>query len=187
LTRNEFYGKEITGKTQMDSLIRKNNTGFDGRRKTMKLYILTLIAAIAVLAGCSETFTRRADGVERYHSRSTNYVVGSETVIETNDQVYPVARAKYGQMPGNLQDGFAVEEAVAVHQRTMDNTLYPNGVGMGYNGWAGGVPAGYGYRPYVLSPRPMYMLNRDQYGNTRLVPAPVYYNPQTGYPLAPSY
>lgn len=103
----------------------------------MRAFILILV--LGVLAGCT-SYTLRHNDQPVLHTSCG--IGGFNCVTETNDQVYPKARAKYGQMPGNLDEAFAVEEAVAVHQRTMNSTLFG---GWGWNGlYAPQMP--YGYR-----------------------------------------
>lgn len=98
----------------------------------MKLFILAL--ALTLVTGCT-SFTRVYNGRTVLHSSCG--IGGYSCALETNDQIYPTAQAKYGQMPGNLQDAFAVEEAVATHQQAMNARLY------------GGFYGGYGgYYPY---------------------------------------
>ncbi|MFA6161142.1 MAG: hypothetical protein WC766_03090 [Patescibacteria group bacterium] len=110
----------------------------------MRLFILALaMLAVQLLAGCT-SYTRIHNGRPEYQSRCG--IGGYSCTVETNDQIYPTAQAKYGQMPGNLQDGFAVQEAVADHQRTMNNKLYGGYGWGGYGGW------GRGYYPMMLMP-----------------------------------
>ncbi len=111
----------------------------------MRLFILTSVFMLAtVLLGCGSSFQHMHNDRPRFGYHCS--VLGNHCTMATNDQVYPTAQAKYGQMPGNLQDGFAVQEAVADHQRTMNNKLYG---GYGYNyGWGGYS----GYRSMVILP-----------------------------------
>ncbi len=101
----------------------------------MRAFILILVFGSTMGCGTSFTYIHNKQPV---HQVSCG-VGGYSCVVETNDQIYPTAQAKYGQMPGNLRDSFAVEEAVAVHQRTMNSQLYGGYWGYGA-GWGGIYP-----------------------------------------------
>lgn len=119
----------------------------------MRAFILVPVLMLAVvLLGCGSSFEHMHNNRPRFGYHCSTF--GNHCTMATNDQVYPTAQAKYGQMPGNLQDGFAVQEAVADHQRTMNNKLYGGYGYMAYGnyGWGGYSGLSSSYRSMVILP-----------------------------------